>query len=754
MDYAASNLQVMSMQSISRVPATSRVLSWLTTGLLCFGLAACGGADISTPVAQSSQGNPASFESGQPAGGNGQQAAGLFFIAGSIDGPGSVDGTAALARFNSPRGIAFDLTGNLYVADYLNYTIRKITPAGVVTTFAGKSGMAGSADGIGEAARFGGPFGIAADNAGNLYVTDLNAIRKITPAGAVSTLAGSANTAGSSDGSGAAARFNNPAGIAADASGNVYIADFLNNIIRKITPAGTVTTLAGTAGVTGSADGTGAAAQFNRPQGIVADGSGNLYIADRDNLVIRKITPAGVVTTIAGTPGIAGAADNAGTPAQFFAPQNITVDAIGNLYVADAFTFPGMCPCGPNGIIRKISPAGVVSTLAGTAKASGSADGTGPGARFDYPLGITVNPAGDVYVADALNNTIRKITPTGTVTTVAGTARVIGSADGTAPTAGLNDPIGIAADASGNLYIVHADKLADAGNAVVRKLASTGMVTTVARFAGVTGTGFIDGSGQSARFDQMHGITIDTAGNLYIADANNAIVGKITPAGAVSTLAGTAGSHGNVDGSGLAARFQKPVAIASDKNGNLYVIDAFHDSSGADSATIRRITPAGAVTTIAGTAGMTGDADGIGAAAQFTNPRGITADSQNNLYITDASSNTIRKISPAGVVTTLAGKAGVAGNSDGIGSAALFNKPQGITIDQSGNLYIADTLNNAIRKIAAGAAVSTIAGATGREGILLNALSDNFYRPIGITVIDQKTLAVTTSDSVLGLRLP
>ncbi|MCH1463187.1 MAG: hypothetical protein L7U46_04820, partial [Candidatus Nanopelagicales bacterium] len=208
---------------------------------------------------------------------------------------GSADGTGADARFNSPPGVAVDGGGNVYVADYNNHTIRKITPAGVVTTLAGTAGSSGSADGTGADARFYYPWGVAVDGDGNVYVADENnhAIRKITPAGVVTTLAGTAESSGSTDGTGADARFNRPHGVAVDGDGNVYVADGVNHTIRKITPAGVVTTLAGAARQNGFSDGRGPLARFNYPQGVAVDGDGNVYVADYNNHAIRKVTPAG-----------------------------------------------------------------------------------------------------------------------------------------------------------------------------------------------------------------------------------------------------------------------------------------------------------------------------------------------------------------------------------------------------------------------------------------------------------------------------
>jgi serine/threonine-protein kinase len=253
-------------------------------------------------------------------------------FAGSIT-PGDSDGTGGAASFHSPEGVAVDSSGNVYVADTDNNEIRKITPTGVVTTFAGST-VAGHADGTGGAASFTLPTGLAIDAAGDLYVADSgnNEIRMITPAGVVSTLAGS-TTAGNADGTGSAASFNQPAGVAVDASGNVFVADFGNNEIREVTPSGVVTTVAGS-GAQGHADGTGTAASFYSPTGVAVDSSGNIYVADTNNNEIRKITPAGVVLTLAGSPA-AGNQDGTGSSSSFKFPFNIALDGSGDLFLAD-----------------------------------------------------------------------------------------------------------------------------------------------------------------------------------------------------------------------------------------------------------------------------------------------------------------------------------------------------------------------------------------------------------------------------------
>ena len=321
-------------------------------------------------------------------------------LAGLAGNYGSADGTGSAARFEYPWGVAVDSAGNVYVADSQNFTIRKVTPAGVVTTLAGLAGSFGSADGTGSAARFYYPTGVAVDSAGNVYVADFanDTIRKVTPAGVVTTLAGLAGSTGSTDGTGSAARFLGPRSVAVDSAGNVYVADEGNSTIRKVTPAGVVTTLAGLAGSPGSADGTGSAARFNQPPGVAVDSAGNVYVADVYNSTIRKVTPAGVVTTLAGLVGSPGSADGTGSTARFKDPNGVAADSAGNVYVADE----------ANETIRKVTPAGVVTTLGGLVGSSGSADGTGSAARFNLPYGVAVDSAGNLYVADYNNYTIRK----------------------------------------------------------------------------------------------------------------------------------------------------------------------------------------------------------------------------------------------------------------------------------------------------------------------------------------------------------
>lgn len=605
----------------------------------------------------------------------------LSNVVSAFAGPNpTLDGAANEAVFCNPQGVASN-GSDLFITDNLNQTIRKLSlTTGVVTTIAGKLGYRGSADGIGDMARFSDPSFIATDGT-NLYVTDSgnHTIRKIVIAtGSVSTLAGSAGNSGSTDGAGPTARFYMPSGITTDGT-DLYVADYGNCTIRKVVIAsGVVTTLAGSAGIQGASDGTGGSARFSYPVGITTDGA-SLYVTDTNNYTIRKVSiSTGDVTTIAGSFGIQGVADGSGTTARFFYPKGITTDGL-NLFVADQ----------GNQLIRKIViSTGVVTTFAGTTGSFGSSDGFGTTAKLDGPTGITISD-NILYITDAGSDKIRKIAiATRAVTTLAGT-HIWDSTDGTGASARFNHPEAITTDGT-NLYI------ADSDNCTIRKaVIATGAVSAIAGTPGVCG--YSDGTGSAASFKWLAGITTDGT-NLYVADTrNNAIRKIVIETGVVTTLAGSPGNTVTADGVGVLAKFDNPAGITA-VNGYLYVTDL--------NSAIRRIEIAtGQVTTIYGSVGV-----GVDNTSFWYVSRGITSDGAN-LYIADSSNNSIMKVEIAtGHATTVAGSVGNLGSTDGTGTSARFFYPIGITTDGL-NLYVTDTGNTTIRKIViATSVVSTIAG--------------------------------------------
>jgi len=627
---------------------------------------------------------------------------------------------------------------------------KELSLAATVSTLAGS---ATGADGVGAAARFLTPAGITTDGT-YLFITDKdNTIRKIEiVTGEVTTLAGTPGVYGSADGTGAAASFNGPKGIVAVGT-NLYIVDSQNGTIRKIgITTGAVTTLAGNPRLHGgSFDGTGTAATFNLPTEITTDGT-NLFVADNQGGKIRKVVIATAeVTTLATStffPG-GGIAAAGSTLYVADAPSIRKVD-IGTGTVSSLIIDTGMGPnippvVNPAGMvsdaaniyfadsydhtIRKAEIAsGAVTTLAGAAGATSAADGTGGAANFQNPTHITSDGV-NLFVID--DRSIRKVViASGVVTTLAGSNNA--TDDGTGAAARFRVPNDVATDGE-NLYVT------DSGT--IRKVViATGAVTTLAGTRGVYGSQ--DGTGAAASFWSPENITTDGK-YLFISDNNKCTIRKIEIAtGVVSTLAGSADVRGSADGTGTTASFSGPSGITTDGI-NLFICDSYNN-------TIRKIVMAtGAVSTLAGSAGVSGSADGTGATASFSSPRGITTDGMH-LFVADYGNKTIRKIVIAtGTVTTLAGSAGVYGSADGIGPAARFRYPTAITSDGS-YLYLTDLTS--IRKIEiATGLVATVAGSAGYGSVDGTSTTARFYAPCGITT-DGKNLFVADSTVIRRIK--
>ena len=653
-----------------------------------------------------------SFDLTPPAGGS------WSVLAGAAGGAGSLDATGAAAQFNYPRGLAVDGGSNLYVADTQNHTIRKITPAGVASTVAGIAGSRGSENGFALQAQFHSPQGVAIDAGSNLYVADTgnHVIRKISASGVVSTLAGAMGTPGALDATGIEARFNQPTRIALDAAGDLFVTDTGNHVIRKITAGGVVSTFAGASGLAGSTDETAANARFNSPSDLAFDAAGALYVADTGNKTIRKVTTGGTTSTPLGRAGFYGTNDGTGDVARFASPTALTSDPSGNLWVLDGNR------------LRAVSSLGVVTPLAG-AFVAGANDGAGSSAQFFNPLAVCLAPSGDLYIADTGNSVLRVVGPGSTVRTFAGAASS-GRLDGTATEARFHSPRGAAMDAAGNVYI------ADAGNHTIRKVTLSGVVTTL---AGSGALGSLDGRGPEAQFNAPQAVAVDAAGNVYVADTGNHVLRVISPDGLVATLAGLAGARGGADGTGNTARFWQPRGLALDTDGNIYVSDA-------GNFTLRKVTRSGVVSTFVGVAGVSGSADGTRAAARLSGPGALAFEAGGNLLFTDA--NAIRRVSPGGVVSTVAGRPGETGAFDGATALATFSAPQGLGVDASGTIFVADTFNHTIRQIGKDGMVSTVAGAAGATGSADGVgAAVRFAYPVGLCLDGFGNLVVTDLDN-------
>lgn len=693
----------------------------LTTTLLATAvlLSACY-PDNGSSSASNNQDNETVVDSGPPT---------LSFIAGSSGGAGNTDGAAEQARFISPQSMTMDGNGNVYVAD--NYLIRKITPDGVVSTLAG-SGQRGSADGTGNQASFDYELQLAADAAGNVYVADYQnkTIRKVTPQGVVTTLAGMTGASSVIDGTGSDANFQSPRGIVVAPDGNIYVHDM--GTLRQVTPQGVVTTVLGSRNEPGSVDGNAETARlYYYGQAMTVDADGNIYMVEPGAL--RKVTPDGDVTTLAGEAGSWGHVDGTGSAARFANSKGITIDADGNLYVVDG-----------DHTIRKVTPAGVVSTLAGQTETTGANNGTGSAATFEYPAGIVAKANGDLLVGDSNNAVIRKITSAGVVSTYAGSVGSWGSADGIGAAAQFRGPYGIAANASGLMYV------ADTHNHGLRVVTASGTVSTYSGALGDNEYGFADGPLAQARFHYPNTLQLDGGNTLWMLDQQGNAIRQVSPQGVVSTLVSP--ESGSISGA---------CSLTLGNDGNAYV-------GSQRTQTVQKVTPAGVVSTLAGSPGggeaslesstpvraasvrpasatRSDFADGTGSEAVFNDPCGLAADASGNVYVADSGNLAIRKITPGGVVTTIAGNPGTQGHADGTGTAATFESPGSMAISRSGILYVAD--GSTIRKVTTAGVVTTVAGVQGQFGFQAGALPGVLGQQITLSITGN-TLYLTTDNAV------
>ena len=598
--------------------------------------------------------------------------------------------TPLLAR-NAPlgyvRGVAVDASGNVYAADYDNNIIVRFVPGGQMAVVAGNGigGFSGD-EGPATSASLNSPVGVAVDLAGNLYIADGNngRIRRVSN-GTITTVAGDGNAGFSGDGGPAtSASLSSPAAVAVDLAGNLYIADQGNNRIRKVSN-GTITTVAGNGNAGFSGDGGPAtSAALNSPAGVAVDPTGNLYIADFVNYRIRKVSN-GSITTFAGN-GNFGVSGDGGPAiaAALSSPAGVALDSIGNVYIADL----------DNSLIREVS-GGFITTVAGTIgqRAFNGDGGPATSASLNLPFGVAVDSAGDLYIADTFNYRVRGVS-NGTMTTVAGNGDFRFSGDGGPATSAALNTITLAADSAGNLYIT------TALNNRIRQV-SKGIITTIAGNgdAGFSGDG---GPATNASLNDPGGTAIDSSGNLYIADGSNSRIREVS-GGRITTVAGNGGIGFSGDGGpATGAMLNSPQAVAVDSFGNLYIADY-------DNQRIRKVS-AGTITTVAGNgiAGFSGDG-GPATSASLFRPVAVAVDSAGNLYIADQGNNRIRQVSN-GIITTVAGNGNAVFSGDGgPATTASLDFPSGVAVDSAGNLYIADLGNERVREVSGGT-ITTIAG--------------------------------------------
>jgi NHL repeat len=572
------------------------------------------------------------------------QADGLMYIAAGsanrLSGYSGDGGPATAALLTYPRAVATDSKGNVYISDY---PLRKIDAAGVISTFDFRSQA----------------IALAVDSADNLYASDGLQVRKYSPDGKFIIVAGNGNFGYSGDGGPATlASFSSPEGIAVDPAGNIFISEFLGHRVRKVTPAGIITTVAGNGNDGYFGDGGPATqAQLGQPKGLATDAIGNLYIADYEANAIREVTAAGTILTIAGGPST-GPAPGLVSPSGYRGdggpavlallrePEGLARDASGRLYIVDV----------GNNRIRVISPDGVIQTSAGS--------GVGAGSEGFQPAYLAGDAAGNLYATGGISNDLYKIAPNGNRSIFSGFAAY-----------------GLAADNAGNLYVSESDR--------IRKVSATGVVTTIAG-DGTVGFRGDGGLATAASLNAAEAVAVDASGEIYFSDANNFRIRKISAQGIITTVAGNGSRGFSGDGPAMSTSLGGAAALTFDATGTLFF---------SDSNRILKLTPDGQIITIAGTGALGFNGDGPALSVHLS-AASLVFDKAHNLYFSDPGSHRTRRLSVEGLITTIAGSGGIgyAGDS-GPAISSQLNRPWGLVMDPSGTLFIGDSWNNVIRSI-------------------------------------------------------
>lgn len=624
-------------------------------------------------------------------------------VAGGYLGDGN---PATQASLSIPQGVSVDAAGNLYIADASNNRIRRVDPSGVITTVAGGGAVGWPTLGDGgpaTSATLSSPSGVFADGAGNLYIADsgYGRIRKVDASGNITTVAGG-NYGALGDGGLATDASLNPRGVVADGAGNLYIADSQNHRIRRVDAATKIiTTVAGNGTQGSSGDGGQATnASLYYPQGVSLDGAGALYIADTQNNRIRRVNlSSGVISTVAGggTAGWPAFGDGGqATGATLNYPSGVFADGSG-LYIAE----------GGYSRIRKVDVSGIITTVAGNGMQGVSGDG-GPAtaAQLNFPAGVFKDASGNLYIADTNNDRIRKVNTSGVISTVAGGYIGDGSPATSASLKLQNWTPGLFVDGSGNLYIP------DPGHNRVRRVNTAGVIATVAGGGAAGWPTFGDGgAATSASVYSPQGVFMDGSGNLYVSESGYSRIRKVNPSGVISTVAG-GGPYGSLGDGGPAtgATLNYPSGIFVDASGALYIADS-------NNHRVRKVNPSGVISTVAGngTPGSSGDG-GPATGATLNYPTGVFVDAPGNLYIATNNDGRVRKVdATTGVISTVAG-GGTAGwptlGDGGPATNATLSYPTGVYVDKAGALYIADRFNHRVRKVDTSGIITTVAGGT------------------------------------------
>ncbi len=607
------------------------------------------------------------------------------------------------------------------------------------------------------------PSGVAVDSKGDLFIADSQApvIWEVTPAGQISVVAGILGKLGlPTPGPATRSRLGDPEAVAVDPQDNLFIADeaadYGNDVIEEVTPAGRLSVVAGIVGKSGPpTPGPATSSRLGEPSGLAVDSQGDLYIADSGNSaggiaegslgndVIEEVTPAGRLSVVAGIVGKSGPpTPGPATSSRLGEPYAVAVDSRGDLYIADGRTAADGFP---NDVVEEVTPAGSLSVLAGIVGKSGPpTPGPATRSRLGDPVGVAVDPHGDLFIADDENegnDVIEQVTPAGRLSVVAGIVGKSGPpTPGPATRSRLEDPVGVAVDPHGDLFVV--DQNFDVPNSLVERITPAGRLSVVAGVVDRSGPP-TPGPATRSELDFPSGVAVDPHGDLFIADSGNDDVERVTPAGRLSVVAGIVGKSGPpTPGSATRSELDFPSGVAVDPHGDLFIADTRNN-------VVEKVTPGGRLSIVAGIVGKSGPptpGPANGSRLDFFDPSGVAIDSHGDLFIADGGNHVVEEVSPAGRLSVVAGIVGKSGPpTPGPATRSELSQPDAVAVDAHGDVLIADRLNDVVEKVTPAGDLSVIAGVVGDTGLPTPgpAIRSELNPPNGLAVDSRGNLFIS-----------
>jgi hypothetical protein len=611
----------------------------------------------------------------------------LSVVAGVVDRAGlAKPGRATSSKLDDPCAVAVDALGDLFIADWGNFVVEKVTPAGRLSVIAGVVGKPGlPTPGPAIHSEIWEPGGVAVDPHGDVFITDEGneVVEKVTPAGRLSVVAGvfawPPVQGPPTPGPATSSKLDSPIGVAVDAREDLFIGDHFNDVVEEVTPAGRLSVVAGNGRAGPPKPGPATSSDLDVPAGVAVDAHGDLFIADEGNDVVEKVTPAGRLSVIAGVVGKAGPpTPGSSTASRLAEPTGLALDAHGDLFIADT----------GNDVVEKVTPAGRLSLVAGVPDRGPPTPGPATSSELEEPSGVAMDFHGDLFIADSGNSVVEKVTPAGRLSVVAGVVGKAGSpTPGPATSSELDRPTGVAVNAHGDLFI--ADQL----NNVVEEVTPAERLSVVAGVVGKSGRP-TSGPATGSRLDDPTGVAVDTHGDLFIADFDNLVVEEVTPAGKLSVVAGEIGKAGSLTpGPATATKLDGPGGVAVDTRGDLFIADYGHD-------VIEQVTPAGRLSVVAGSGKLGPPTPGPANSSDLDESWGVAVDAHGELFIADYGNNVVEEVTPAGRLSVIAGVVGRVGPpTPGRATSSALNAPFAVAVNAHGDLFIADEGNNDVEQV-------------------------------------------------------